>query len=947
MKKNFLLMFLMALLPLAGWAADIADVSIVASNVYYGQSMTTQLLTNVPLDAGNYTIADAIYDENKAVTAYTNTANLPVGTYYVRVDGNNAYDGTTAYAKFLVNPRDLTGATVAAFTAKSFTGSAVEYDETDFEDKVTFADPALTLVIGTDYDVTYTANTNASTTAPTITFTGKGNYTGTTTKVFTINPVTLVLTGADANATAVLDQTTFTFNAGAQEATATVAAKSGAPTLTEDDWVLYYNGNTTNAGTYNVYIRGKGNWTSDNLLLGTVTINPATLTVEASATRAYNGVEGWSTLDPNNGDVTPTVVGWQGDDETNIGVAGITVEDDAYSLVDATVKNAEAYSYINVDKTKFSIAGNTNYAFNGKSTGKLTITKAAVPTITFSDELTKDKGVTPTLDEVKAVLTVGGGAIATEMDAIKAAVTDFTIGTEADANGKYTITLTVNTDAAVFANYDMTDFAAGTGKIKYNNATLYISMKTASLSKLTKVYDGEEASLADISADDFDVDGWVAGDETDLTITPSFAAAGEHKDAANYVVDFAVTGAPAGYEVEISSAAYKITKAPLTVTMPAKSVEAGQTITAAEETLTTDGIVIEGLKKGETAADIYDLSLKPTLATEQQELVYVLINQTVADGYILTLKAAYSKNYWIAQGTDPETYADNIAGKLIVGTGDVTPVALVDYSDIVAKDLETIPVSIDFNTRTRAINATAAKHTWTAGNWNALVLPFDIDVAELSNLLGSAGVGEYNYVVVNTVKPNSEAGKFQFQLAMGTIPANTPIMVKTVNDVTANPATATITGVISFGSKTIEAPESATVEASAGNGFKLVGKYENFVLDKTSTVRDAEGNALYKFMYGDDDSQYRYFSSTSANSWTIVPFDCYVDLSGDAGAARNVIFEFEEPNGNTTAITSISVDLSNASRNAEGWYNLNGLKLQTAPTQKGVYIKDGKKFIVK
>jgi hypothetical protein len=31
----------------------------------------------------------------------------------------------------------------------------------------------------------------------------------------------------------------------------------------------------------------------------------------------------------------------------------------------------------------------------------------------------------------------------------------------------------------------------------------------------------------------------------------------------------------------------------------------------------------------------------------------------------------------------------------------------------------------------------------------------------------------------------------------------------------------------------------------------------------------------------------------------------------------------------------------------EGWYTVNGMKLNAAPTQKGTYIKDGKKVFVK
>ena len=276
-----------------------------------------------------------------------------------------------------------------------------------------------------------------------------------------------------------------------------------------------------------------------------------------------------------------------------------------------------------------------------------------------------------------------------------------------------------------------------------------------------------------------------------------------------------------------------------------------------------------------------------------------------------------------------------------------------DYANIVKLNGQNVPVQINFNNRTRKVvneSATVTAenpwHTWKAGEWNALVLPFDITVAELSNRLGHDA---YNYTIVNTIVEDAPAGKFQFQLFTGTIPANTPFMVKTVGNITTvdengDPVDAAN---INFGTKTIKAPTSKTPAAEFDNGFKLVGQYENFKLDKTTTGYDGT-NALRKFMLGDyDDEGFSYFGSSSKNSWTIIPLDCYVDLSGDPVAARNVVFEFEEADGSITAIKSVSADAEKAGINKEGWYTINGVKLQNAPTQKGIYIFNGKKLVVK
>ena len=45
--------------------------------------------------------------------------------------------------------------------------------------------------------------------------------------------------------------------------------------------------------------------------------------------------------------------------------------------------------------------------------------------------------------------------------------------------------------------------------------------------------------------------------------------------------------------------------------------------------------------------------------------------------------------------------------------------------------------------------------------------------------------------------------------------------------------------------------------------------------------------------------------------------------------------------GNATGISSIAVEAEN-----DAWYNLSGQRIST-PTKKGLYIKNGKKVIVK
>ena len=56
----------------------------------------------------------------------------------------------------------------------------------------------------------------------------------------------------------------------------------------------------------------------------------------------------------------------------------------------------------------------------------------------------------------------------------------------------------------------------------------------------------------------------------------------------------------------------------------------------------------------------------------------------------------------------------------------------------------------------------------------------------------------------------------------------------------------------------------------------------------------------------------------------------------------------EEIDGTKTAIKAIDAEtVSSNIDNRTGWYTIGGMKLQSAPTQKGIYINNGKKVVVK
>jgi hypothetical protein len=68
----------------------------------------------------------------------------------------------------------------------------------------------------------------------------------------------------------------------------------------------------------------------------------------------------------------------------------------------------------------------------------------------------------------------------------------------------------------------------------------------------------------------------------------------------------------------------------------------------------------------------------------------------------------------------------------------------------------------------------------------------------------------------------------------------------------------------------------------------------------------------------------------------------YIIAKEGVSAAPRIFIE--EADGTTTAINAV---MNEKGANAEGWYTIGGMKLQGAPTQKGIYINNGKKVVVK
>ena len=203
-----------------------------------------------------------------------------------------------------------------------------------------------------------------------------------------------------------------------------------------------------------------------------------------------------------------------------------------------------------------------------------------------------------------------------------------------------------------------------------------------------------------------------------------------------------------------------------------------------------------------------------------------------------------------------------------------------------------------------------------ANYWYTLVLPFEATVREISKAFGYAVVDVPN-------ESNTDANKVAFKLKVDAepIPANTLILIKIDQAINLGALVGT-DDEVKFEGKTIAYNPEYYVKDNGGNIYQ--GVYENTQLSDESQW----------FLYQGG------FWNAGSNPTTILPLGGYVYAT--AGAAARIFVE--EADGSTTAINAITGEAIN---NTGNWYSVDGMKLNAQPTQKGIYINNGKKVVIK
>ena len=309
---------------------------------------------------------------------------------------------------------------------------------------------------------------------------------------------------------------------------------------------------------------------------------------------------------------------------------------------------------------------------------------------------------------------------------------------------------------------------------------------------------------------------------------------------------------------------------------------------------------------------------KPAMGDINGESSYTLGEQTVYQ------PNGMSGSYYFFQETNPATgklFYTNEVQTLITQPADLKiGFKCETWSDWVIWDNfhlyyygSAIAVTIDENEASSSYtedieNANVTlKRTFTTdkSNWNTISLPFDLNNNNLKEAFGDdVAVAEYSEEAVGE---NSTVNFTMMETPA--ISANVPVLLKTSTDKT----------IFIFNGVTIKAGE-AKVE---GTNFDFVGTYA-----ASTTIAEGDyfiaSNKLYK----------------SSGATTIKGTRAYIKAKDPEAGAR--IADFWIEGGETTGISRIE---NSELRIENSVYNLQGQRVNKA--QKGLYIQNGKKVIVK
>lgn len=212
-----------------------------------------------------------------------------------------------------------------------------------------------------------------------------------------------------------------------------------------------------------------------------------------------------------------------------------------------------------------------------------------------------------------------------------------------------------------------------------------------------------------------------------------------------------------------------------------------------------------------------------------------------------------------------------------------------------------------------------------ANKWYSVVLPFSVSQKQMKSVFGD-GVKVLHYNDVD----GTDLNLFEhfYQMIVG----GTPVLVKPSQEVT-NPV---------FKNVTLTSKEVVDI---VNTDFKCTGSWNNVDFPEYSYFIDAKTNSFYQY------------DPTKVETNTVKPHagafrSWIISTSTNPSEAKQLTMHINgiEEQGETTAIWNAISGNDDAEVATKGIYSLSGQKMNAADTRslpKGIYIVNGKKFIVK
>ena len=315
--------------------------------------------------------------------------------------------------------------------------------------------------------------------------------------------------------------------------------------------------------------------------------------------------------------------------------------------------------------------------------------------------------------------------------------------------------------------------------------------------------------------------------------------------------------------------------------------------------------------------------------TDFGTLLYSFDGQNYSDDIPTGTDAGTYTVYYKVEGSDNWNAVAAQTIEVTITYFDASLAAIVDNSDVISNIITNYDSKADVSLSDRTL--------YKDGNWNTLCLPFSLSAAQIAANADFAGATLMTMDVTEKNGFDAEDGTLYLYFKSATeIEAGVPYLVKweKAADYEGNEANYDISNPV-FEGVTISNSTAQTVESETTGleTVQMVGTYSpvSVIADDKSILFLGDANTLY---YSTTDRQIR-----SCRAYFSVPY-----IKGNAGAkARAFALNFDGED--VTGILGVSADSTDVKDGV--WYSLDGVRLSGKPTQRGLYINNGKKVVIK